>query len=160
MPGTRIGRGAADGVAPLDAASKLPRSHLPDATAAEAGAVRLATDAEVENASGTGTLQTRQLARRTATQNRAGLVELSTDAETITGTDTGRAVTPKNLKAALTSLTGGVTEIRVSTADSYTGNGAKIAFDRCSLAVATEDGVATITLTNNFTRSSSGRPSS
>ena len=72
VPGTRIGRGAADGVAPLDAASKLPRSHLPDATAAEAGAVRLATDAEVENASGTGTLQARQLARRTATQNRAG----------------------------------------------------------------------------------------
>ncbi len=47
VPGQRMGRAEAGGVAPLDDASRLPRTHLPDATETDKGAVRLATGAEV-----------------------------------------------------------------------------------------------------------------
>ena len=154
VPPARIGRGAADGTAPLDAVSKLPRTHLPDATASAAGALRKATDAEAEGGTGEGAVTARQLARRTATADRAGLVEIATDTETITGTDTGRAVTPKNLKAALEALD--PTEIRVATANSYTGIGDHSTLDRCDLAVATENGVLTITLTNHISLQRTG----
>ncbi len=117
VPAARIGRGAADGVAPLDAAARLPATHLPDATADAAGAVRLATDAEAENASGTGALQARQLALRTATTGRAGPVELATNAEGIAGRDRTRAMTPAVNKAvldlALAGVTGGLSSDQV-----------------------------------------------
>ena len=105
VPAARLGRGAA----PLDASAKLPATHLPDATADAAGAVRLATDAEAENASGTGALQGRQLALRTATTDRAGSVELATNAEGISGQAATRAMTSAATKAAIDLALAGVT---------------------------------------------------
>ncbi len=158
VPGARIGRGAADGTAPLDAASKLPRTHLPGATATDAGAARLATDAEAENASGTGILQARQLTLRTATAERAGLLELATDTEAIAGLDRTRAMTPAADKAALdaamASLTipaGGITGIRSETREIIEGaNGPKGRFLSCSLGVRLQGSVATVILTNHY----------
>ena len=158
VPAARIGRDAAGGVAPLDAASKLPHTHLPDATASAAGAVRLATDAEAENASGTGILQARQLTLRTATAERAGLLELATDAETGAGTDTERAVHPAGLKHAVdtavttalaTLPTDGITSIRVETRSVHSGGNNNVRLVSCSLSVTTQNGSATITLTNH-----------
>ncbi len=101
VPTVRIGRGQANGVASLDAATKVPRVLLPDATKTDKGACRLATDVEVDSASGDGVVTAGQLGRRTATTELAGLVELATDAVAIAGTSTGHVITPASLKAAL-----------------------------------------------------------
>ena len=79
-------RGAASGLASLDASSLVPVGVSGDAT------------------SGGG-----QLPEATATA--LGAVELATTAETITGTDTSRAVTPADVQAVLDQNAGMLTDI-------------------------------------------------
>ena len=147
-PDGRIGRGAvADGAAPLDAAGKLPATHLPDA----AGAVRLATDAEAENASGTGALQARQIALRAATTGRAGAAELATTAEGLSGQDQTRAMTPAATKAAIAAAIaaapGGVTSVLVANAAGPSqGYGSDLVKTTYALARSVSGGTVTVTL--------------
>lgn len=74
--------------------------RLPAASEEAAGAVELATNAEVQ--AGTDAFRAvtpAGLAACTATLTRQGVVELATSAETVVGLDTLRAVTPGGLKA-------------------------------------------------------------
>ena len=151
VPATRIGRGAADGVAPLDANAKVPATHLPDATADAAGALSLATDAEAENASGTGVLQARQIALRTATTGRAGAAELATTAEGRSGQDQTRAMTPAATKAAIdaaiAAAPGGITSVLIAnTTGPSQGSGSILVKTTYALARSVSGGTVTVTL--------------
>ncbi len=151
VPDGRIGRGAADSVAPLDAAGKLPVTHLPDATTDAAGAVPLATDAEAENASGTGVLQARQIALRAATTGRAGAAELATAAEALSGQDQTRAMTPAGTKAAIdaaiANVPGGITSVLIAnTTGPNQGQGTILVRTTYALARSVSGGTVTVTL--------------
>lgn len=112
VPGSRIGRGVANGTAPLDASAKVPRNHLPGATGTDAGAVRLATTAEIQGTGGAGVVTGGRLLSRTATTGRAGIARFATAEEARAGERGDLAVTPAGLATAgggrLFSSTGGI----------------------------------------------------
>lgn len=120
----------------------VPEVTTPDATTAVKGRVELATNAEIDDETGTGSIVPtigglyRAIVRKAkaAGTTAAGIVKLAAATEARSGTDTSRAVTP----AGLAALTPDANPLARGLVELATSGGAKAGVDTSRAVTAAE----------------------